>query len=418
MKNHLFSLLAILSTLNGFAQIEFEKAYFINNSNQKTECFIKNVDWLDNPVDFQYKLSEDSNSQTAGIKNVKEFGVYNKSKYIRTVVEIDRSINTIGNLSRTSSPTFNQEELFLKVLVEGKANLYEYINGDLTKYFYNVENAPIKQLVYKEYLNNIENKEVSNTIEYKEVISKNNYYRQQLWNNLKCDNFTENRLKNIDYRRHDLEVFFIEYSNCNNEKVLVINQEATKNLLKLTIRPRLNSSSLSVKNSDADYKNTDFGNKTGFGLGLEAEYVLPFNKNKWSFLIEPTYQSYKSEKSSNLEAPREGTLTRKIDYKSLEIPFGIRYYFFLTQNSKIFVNTSIVPNFSLNSSIKYYLNNLAMAPVEIDSRINLAIGIGYKYNDKFSLEMRYQTKRELFGKSFIWSSEYKALSVIFGYSIF
>lgn len=410
MKNHLFLLLAILSTLNGFAQIEFEKAYFINNSNQKIECFIKNVDWLDNPIDFQYKLSGDSDFQTAGIKNVKEFGIYSKSKYIRSLVEIDHSINTIGNLSRTSAPTFIQEELFLKVLIEGKANLYEYINGDLTKYFYNVENALIKQLVYKEYLN---------TVEYNEVISKNNYYKQQLWNDLKCDNFTENKLKNINYRRKDLEIFFIEYSNCNSEKALVINnQKATKDLLKLTIRPRLNNSSLSVENSDVSYKNTDFGNKTGFGLGLEAEYVLSFNKNKWSVIIEPTYQSYKSEKSSNLEAPHEGVLTRTIDYKSLEIPVGIRHYIFLNHNSKIFANTSIVPNFSLNSSIKYYLNNISMAPLEITSRMNFAVGVGYKYNDKFSLEMRFQTKRELFGKSLIWSSDYKTLSVIFGYSIF
>jgi hypothetical protein len=418
MKKQHFLLLAILTTVSGFAQIEFEKAYFINNSNQKIECFIKDIDWLDNPIDIKYKLSEDSNYETADIKYVKEFGINNKSKYIRNRVEIDRSSNNLTGMSRTSVPSFNKEELFLKVLVEGKANLYEYIDGNLTRYFYSIENSKIKQLVHKEYINTVEDKIDLGT--YKEVISENNYYKQQLWNELKCSYFTENKLKNINYKKKDLVVFFTEYSNCNNEKAIVIkNQEVTKDFFKLTIRPRLNNSSLSVENDNDSSKNTDFGNRIGFGLGLEAEFILPFNKKKWSFLIEPTYQNYKSEKASNVDTPYEGILTRKVDYNSIEIPFSLRHYFFFKENSKFFVNTSLVTNFKLNSSIKYYINNISMSPIEIiETRINFALGIGYKYKDRYSLEIRHQTKREILGKSMIWSSDYKTLSMIFGYSIF
>lgn len=75
-------------------------------------------------------------------------------------------------------------------------------------------------------------------------------------------------------------------------------------------------------------------------------------------------------------------------------------------------------NFKLNSSIKYYINNISMYPIEISTRMNFAVGIGYKYNDRFSLEMRYQTKKEILGKYITWSSDYKTFSMIFGYSIF
>lgn len=415
MKKQLFLLLAILTNINMFAQIEFEKGYFINNSNQKIECFIKNIDWLENPIDFKYNLSEESNYETADIKYVKEFGIYGTSKYIRNRVEIDRSSNNLNSLSRTSVPIFDEEELFLKVLVEGNANLYEYVDGDLTRYFYSVENSKIKQLVYKEYLKNIDDKITDN----RDVISENNYYRQQLWNELKCSYFTENRFKNINYKKKDLVVFFTEYSNCNNKKVIVIKKkEVTKDVFQLTIRPRLNNSSLSVKNTYDSSKNTDFGNKNGFGLGLEAEFILPFNNKKWSILIEPTYQNYKSEKSSNVHTPYDGILTRVIDFNSIEVPFSVRHYFFFNENSKIFVNTSLVTNFKLNSSIKYYINNISMYPIEISTRMNFAVGIGYKYNDRFSLEMRYQTKKEILGKYITWSSDYKTFSMIFGYSIF
>ena len=48
--------------MNCFAQISFEKGYFINNANQKTNCLIKNQDWKDNPTEFEYKLDENSES--------------------------------------------------------------------------------------------------------------------------------------------------------------------------------------------------------------------------------------------------------------------------------------------------------------------------------------------------------------------
>lgn len=39
-----------------FSQISFESGYFIDNSNQRINCWIKNVDWRNNPSQFNYKL--------------------------------------------------------------------------------------------------------------------------------------------------------------------------------------------------------------------------------------------------------------------------------------------------------------------------------------------------------------------------
>ena len=68
-------------------------------------------------------------------------------------------------------------------------------------------------------------------------------------------------------------------------------------------------------------------------FGVETEFILAFNKNKWGVTIEPTYQYYKSEKKpSDVEA--------KLNYTSVEIPIGIRHYFYLSEKSKIFINAS------------------------------------------------------------------------------
>ncbi|MEY2868107.1 MAG: hypothetical protein RIR01_525, partial [Bacteroidota bacterium] len=156
MKKRLFLLLTILTALNSFAQIDLEKGYFINNSNIKTECFIKNIDWLDNPVEFEYKLTPESGYISAKINSVKEFGIYDKSKYIRAKVAMDRSSTKAAELSISKIPVFKEEELFLKVLVEGKANLYEYIDGNLLRFFYSIDNSAISQLVYKQYQETVE----------------------------------------------------------------------------------------------------------------------------------------------------------------------------------------------------------------------------------------------------------------------
>ena len=187
-KQFLFILITILS-FNGYSQISFEKGYYIDNTNQKTNCLIKNVDWKNNPTEFEYKLSENSESKKTTIKSIKEFGIDNITKYIRSTVNIDRSSENTNNLSNHKNPIFQREELFLKVLIEGKANLYQYTDSNLKRYFYNKENSNIEQLIFKSYKTTENN------------IGKNNRFRQQLWVDLKCPNFKTSKIENVKYKK-------------------------------------------------------------------------------------------------------------------------------------------------------------------------------------------------------------------------
>ncbi len=187
-KQLLFLTIAILS-FNSYSQIAFEKGYYIDNMNQKTNCLIKNIDWKNNPIEFEYKQSENSESKTMTIKSIKEFGIDNISKYIRTTINIDRSSENINSLSDDKIPIFQEEELFLKVLVEGKATLYEYVDGNLIRYFYNNDNSTIEQLIFKSYITPENN------------IGRNNRFREQLWINLKCPNFKISEIENLEYKK-------------------------------------------------------------------------------------------------------------------------------------------------------------------------------------------------------------------------
>lgn len=135
MKKQILLLLITILSSHSYSQISFQEGYFINNSDQKVDCIIKNVDWKNNPTEFEYKLAENSEVQKATIKMVKEFGIYNVSKHIRYSVMIDRSSNIITRMSKVRDGVFKEEELFLKVLIEGKANLYFFKDDIITRFF-------------------------------------------------------------------------------------------------------------------------------------------------------------------------------------------------------------------------------------------------------------------------------------------
>lgn len=407
MKKKLFFLLTIILSLNSYSQVSFEKGYYIDNNDQKISCLIKNLDWKNNPTEFEYKLSENSETQKTDIKSIKEFAITNAAKFIRSTVKIDRSSGNVNNLNADKNPIFSEEKLFLKVLVEGKANLYEYTDSSLKRYFYNKTDAPIEQLIYKSYM-------ISDL-----DVGKNTKFRQQLWMDLNCPNFKLSDVEKVEYKKNDLVQYFIKYSSCLTNELAEYAPKQKKDLFNLTIRTRLYNSSLAIKNSMYNLRNTDFGKKTRIGFGVEAEYILPFNKNKWSIAIEPSYQSFKSEKITNVKDVSGGIQKVSVDYSSIEVPLTIRHYLFLNKNAKLFVNASYIIDFALKSSVEFTRNDDSnFNTLEIKSRNNPAIGIGFKQNDKYSIELRYQTSSEILANYVFWSSNYKTVAIIFGYSFF
>lgn len=408
MRKSLFFLVLVLScTINSFSQVMFENGYFINENNQKTTCLIENMDWKNTPTTFRYKLSEDQESTTADIKTIKEFAINGQFKFIKSLVNIDRSTKVIEFMTKDKNPIFTQEKLVLQVLVEGKASLYLYSDGSVRRFFYKTENSEIKQLVYKTYLADDDH------------TAKNNYFREQLFIDLKCEAIVVDQYEKLSYNKKDLEKFFMKYNKCSDANFVDLEKKEKKDLFNLTVRPRYNNSSLTVSNKIYDGRNFDFGAKSNFSLGVEAEFILPFNKDRWSVIVEPTYQSYKSEQTIQNSSVVGGVVLGKVDYKSIELPIGIRRYFFVNNQFKIFANASLIVDFSSNSKITTTRDDGSeLDPMDIKSGTNFGFGIGCKLMDKFSAELRYQTKRGLLSDNPAWEASYQTTALILGYSFF
>jgi hypothetical protein len=401
-------LVLIISTIFNvcsYSQTAFEKGYFINENGQKMECLIENVDWKNNPTEFKYRLEGNLETKKANISSVKEFGIHDVCKYIRAKVNIDRSSDDLGNIDFNKNPVFLEEQLFLKVLIEGEASLFFYEDGDLKRFFYQTKGSEIKQLIRKEYLTK------------QNLIAINNTFRQQLYNDLKCQDIAMRDLEDIKYTKNSLERVVVKYNVCANSQYVDFKPKKSKDLFNLTIRPGLNISSLSGDNSEISTMDIEFGTELKFRLGIEAEVILPFNNNKWALIAEPTYQSFKTSKRTQNRNVSGGILVSTVDYTSIELPLGVRHYFFLKNGSKIFINVAAVGDFSFNSSVQFARSNGSVFnSLDIKSRLNMALGAGYKLKKRYSLEIRYLTDRELLGNYAYWKSSYKTLSAIVGYS--
>lgn len=406
MKKQLLLVLIAILGLNCYAQISYEKGYYINNSGQKIEGLIKNIEWLNNPTSIQFKSSENSDVQNLSIESVKEFRVYNYHKYERHTVDMDRSSDYLKDLSSDRNVNFKSETLFLKIEVDGDATLYSYFEGNLKRFFFKTSNTDITQLVYKRYY-------VSD-----DQVGKNNLYQQQLWKNLKCSDISLRKTERLDYKVNKLTAFFNLYNQCKNPDFIVKKTKVKANF-NISIRPGvIFSTAEAARSAFLSPIRYEGGNGIGYRFGAEMEFVMKFNRNKWALLAEPTYQSFKAD---NIRRNRQvnitpGTEAIDLEYSSLQLPVGIRHYMFLGDNSSIFLNALM--SFRLSSEI-YTIKRPStgnVLSIEKKGLTTFNFGIGYKYG-KYSVELRYAPEESIqdIGS---YDVQNNMMSLIIGYKIF
>jgi len=233
-KNCISLLLLLLTTSSLFAQINFEKGYFISSNGQKTDCYIKNVDWVSNPVDFEYKLTLEGDSKTGRISSVKEFSVPTIFKYQKHTVQVDMSDNELSKMSYDKNPEWKEKTVFLNVLVEGNATLYHYKDSDVSRFFFKKQYTDITQLIFKSFITKDGD------------IAENNQFRQKLYTELQCESISRNRVSKLRCIKNDLTSFFVHYNACKNNDFETYNQ-VTKGKLNIRAEIGMNSQKTNLK---------------------------------------------------------------------------------------------------------------------------------------------------------------------------
>ncbi len=395
----------LLLNFTVFSQIRYEKGFITDNEGKEFSCLILNEGWLNNPVKFIYKLSENSTPKTGMISNVGKFSFENGLKYERLTVDIDRSYPNSNGYSYSRAPKWSKENLFLEVLVEGNNTLYLYRNGNDLKFFYKTGLGKVKQLLYKEY----------KTMD--DRITKNLTYIDQLYKEVNCSEKSILDFKTVKYNETDMSKYFISENKCSDPDFKVENKTYQKANGDFNIKPYVGMafSSLSIYNLEgSDDYNISFNNQIGVKLGLEFEYVLPVNKNKWSFFLDMNYISYKATFTKKIENGNEIVdLESQADLKALQLPLGIRYYVFLNDNSKIYFDAGF--NYAIFMDSKIFISETG--DLNIESSKGMFGSIGYTYKNKYTIDFSYQNG-DILNRYLYRDSDFNMLSLNFKYTVF
>ncbi|MEM9856678.1 MAG: outer membrane beta-barrel protein [Bacteroidota bacterium] len=404
-------ILTILTGLYGFdsvSQTNFEKGYFVTNTNEKIDCVIKNTDWLYNPEEFLYKISLDDSLQVGTLSNVKEFGVYGVFKYVRASVKIDQSLrsNVLRKLSDDREPVFEDKTLFLKALIEGETSLYQFENNSVNRFFLVRGDSLFPQLVYKQYRR-------------KDKIGTNNYFRQQLINEFKCSGLNYSYFERLDYEKSDLVKIFKKYFECNGKDYTIYKKKRSNTTFNLSLRPGITSHDMISNRPNGDLFRFELNNNLGYRVGLEAEVILPFNNDKWSITFEPTYRWYSIDDQKDEPLLNPPSMDISLEYASLEIPINLRYYLYLNPKFKFFLSAGPTTEILLKYNTLLLLNNgnTRSDIQERGGRIDFLgnLGLGFKYDDRVELEFRYQVREFAEQDTRSFNTEINYLTIIFGY---
>jgi len=391
-------ILFLFVSFTSFAQINFEAGYFVDLTDKRTECLIKNEGWLRSPSSIKYKISSTSEPITLDIAELKEFSVSN-ARYICATAKMDTSSQKVRSLTSSRTPRWATKHIALKTLIEGKANLYLYDNGELRLFFFSVDNSPIEQLEYKLY--NMVDKKDNNM---QKVVTNLNYINQ-LQTRLSCGKeISKVATHKMKYNENFLVGYFRQFNTCSGTESTSYLSDKKKNrqAFNLKLTPGVDFSTSRVQPVYLVIEKEYPGREASFRMGAEAQLILPFNKNKWAIWIEPTYQSYKTKSP------------RAIEYSSIEIPVGLKHHFFLNRDFKLFLGAACVFDFP----IKYLAYGYSSTPVESNrTKVNFAAGVGIEYK-RFSVEGRFYSTRAGYDDSQAYGIDFKKNSVILGYRVF
>ena len=377
-----------------FAQIEFVKGYFIDSNNQRIDCLIKNKEWKKNPREVIYKISENDGEKTLNVSDIKEFGIGKISRYVSTKIEIDRSSDIISQLNMDRNPIWESDYLFLEVLIDGRISLLYFRDETIDRFFYQIGDT-VQQLVHKKYLTE------SNTVKV------NNTFRQQLLTSINCNNKSVEDVNKINCTKSDLKKYFIDYNKCLGVESTDYSSQIVRDQFNLKLTPGINYSTLSIIDATG-YNNVykaDFEGRKNIRFGLEAEFVLPFNKNKWGVIVEPNYQTY----NSTLMISNKAFLAQ---YNSLEIPVGLRYYMFLSKDSRFFINALIGKSVVVKSNLNWGFGPLMASPA-----LDVSMGLGYNFK-RISGEVRYCKNRDILNDYVLLQADYSRFLFILGLKLF
>lgn len=262
-------------------------------------------------------------------------------------------------------------------------------------------------------------------------VKEDNLFQRQLWDNFKCSGDKVSSFSKLRYKRRSIISVIVKYAKCNNLNIEVSKAEKInlKDLVNISPKIGVNFSGVTLfpQPSSSEFKTKT--NTLSLTYGGEIEFFVPLLNKKiavvGSFL---KHEANKTFDYTNTDGTPHLSGDVNVDYQSTNISLGLRYYFYLNDDSRVFSSLSysqdkISGNFNYNSS----QFNLKYADVNIDENDTyLTFGFGYKHKRVFvellysiaSLDNLSDSAPPVAVAFSSWNFDRNIFSINFGYNLF
>ena len=402
-----FTLLAVVFTTAFSCMAQDFEGYYITNTGQKVEGFFKETDFTD-PSVMQFKETRLSAYHNFLFSDVKEYGIGISHKYVKHTVSYDTSSGYDDTTSTSPEPQLKEATVFLNVLAEGKLSLYTYyFKGP--KFFYAVDGATPKPLMYKRY------KDAAG------VMAVNEEFKKQLFNDANCAKLKPADFNALSYTQMSLTAFTEKYNDCQKGKTtLYTNRYRTKGSSSVSLFGGVRNYGFKMDNVRPEISR---GSSFGWGVGVEG--ALKISTGTWEIFARLEFEKFDAKAEGTLDQGYN-VLTRKYSYNGSMFSLGLGpRYNILMENSRIYIDVSAamgLPSGEIESydtivpenSPAYTAINEAL---QTDAAVYLSLGVGYEFNQKMGVEIRYLTPRNLISGT-DYSAKLGAVALNLRYTVF
>ncbi|PQB04359.1 outer membrane beta-barrel protein [Aureitalea marina] len=366
------------------AQNEFVPGSYTLHSGKKVEGLIKNQPLKPWDVSFEFK-EKDGPTVSVSAESVQEVTIEDNSIYLRRRIRYDQSIDRLNNLNFSSQPDWSFRTGFIKLVVDGQADLFVLQDDGGDRFYFRRGDASIQPLVYKRYLKD-------------QDIAYNRQFRGQLATQFAdCLSLSPSDFESLLYQESSLIGIFKKFNNCISEDaVLVLDKEKRKPKITLRLKAGVNFSDYEVENDLSENFGGDFGSKTSFRGEAEGEIMLSGEKSHWALFLGlgyyPGIDKTIQQPTGSINTPIQDVTLKYLT--SFEIPVGARYYFPITDKVRLSLQAGFLYTYVKELSITYSATNIDLKEPSFGIGKPL-IGFGI-HVDRFFVESRFDFEGDVF----------------------
>ncbi|WP_138536766.1 hypothetical protein [Polaribacter aestuariivivens] len=352
-----------------------------------------NEEWFLPPEFILFKNSIDSKEIKIESEKFTEFSIYNQLKYKWFEINV---YNTKLTEEDSRKPKYEAKKLLFNKLVEGETSFYEYVGSETVKTFLvEKNNGEFLQLIN------------FNVVLPNEQIVLYSTFNRELGAFLNCRNQFSNRINKVKYDKKQLIDLIVDFNTCKNSDYKFFNLNQKKIIISIIPKFGLTYNRLKKENIGRGFSATSSG--LGYTIANELEFSLPFNKRKWSFLLDINYSEYNSSIDSAPFNP-EGI---EVSETSLLLGLGIRHYFLL-DDSQLFMTIKYQYPLTFNREVIFSQYPDA---TDFESKPVMNFGVGIRLFERVYTELGVNLSSEQSGSLDINFKSFNTLLTI-GYSIF